>query len=493
MGSTGGPMLEQMLNKARKFGFSVSQESQQISINLPGSPIQLHLEQVEDHKLYAALYLRTSSWDWPGERSDLHDAFSLIAASFLAETGINSCALLDVPHPAIETREAEIFARFIAIAQPSGGYYSTDSGDLVEIEKLIEALWLTERFIHLLLPMHPPHDDDSQDPFTEEMAELQEWAVRVARALGESANEAEDTYSARSTPQWLYYRCAHEEISVFECAQLADAFLYLAKMSPEKKQRLPGVTGDLILRGPLSNYASSERSARLVGIASKLTEATTSEEGTFIALENVLIFVRGALVVAVGTGAGRREFDAERERVFMRHQNESAFLFPVQRFTWSDAINGGRFQNLVQEILQREPGVSTVRSIGGPNEGDGGRDHIADWVTPIQEYGVTEELARKLTKRRRVVVQCKALKASVGKSKIPDLRDILEDNEADGYLLVASGEVGVTAADHLLNLRKRMGYFTDWWGRAEIEDRLRKNPDIALRYTDVVVPVDSPS
>jgi hypothetical protein len=485
-------MLEKLISNAQKFGFSVSQEGQRTSIKLPCSSMKLHIEKVDDSVFYAAFYMRTSSWEWAGERSDLHDAFSLVAASFLAESGIGSCALMDVPHPAIRTREAEIYARFMAVEQPSGGFYSADPDGLVEIEKLVEALWLTERFMHLFLPMHPSSNEGLSEMSSEGEAQLEEWAIKVAQVLGDSASDLEDTYSAREAPRWHYYRCAREDISVFDSAQLSAAFLNCMEMSPDKKSQLPGVTGKLILRGPLSNYASNEHVLRLTDIADRLIEPEESGKQSLIVLENCLILVRGTLIVAIGAAAGRREFHAERERVLVRHQNEAALLFPAQRFTWSDAIDGGRFQNLVQELLQREPGVASVRSIGGPNEGDGGRDHIADWVTPIQEYGVTEELAQKMLRRRRVVVQCKALRASVGKSKIPDLRDMLEDNEADGYLLVASGEVGVTAADHLLNLRKQRGYFTDWWGRAEIEERLRKNPDVALRYSDIVAPIDSP-
>ncbi|MEY9486267.1 hypothetical protein RKD26_002061 [Streptomyces calvus] len=485
-------MLDKVISNAEAFGLSVSQDAHRTSIRLPCSSLKLHIEKVDDSSFYAAFYMRTSSWEWSGERSDLHDAFSLVAASFLAESSMVSCALMDVPHPAMRTREAEIYARFMTIEQPSGGFYSAGVDGLVEIEKLVESLWLTERFMHLLLPMHPPSDEELSDISDHDREKLEGWALQVIQALGDAASDLEDTYSVRDTPQWLYYRCAREDISVFDSAQLSSALLKCVEMSRDKKRLLPGVTGDLLLRGPLSNYASSKHLMRLTEIADRLTGAEELGEDAVIVMENVLVLVRGTLILAIGVAAGRREFDAERERVLLRHQNEAALLFPVQRFTWSDAIDGGRFQNLVQELLQREPGVASVRSIGGPNEGDGGRDHIADWVTPIQEYGVTEELAEKMTRRRRVVVQCKALKASVGKSKIPDLRDMLEDNEADGYLLVASGEVGVTAADHLLNLRKQRGYFTDWWGRAELEDRLRKNPDVVLRYTDIVVPFDPP-
>jgi hypothetical protein len=109
-----------------------------------------------------------------------------------------------------------------------------------------------------------------------------------------------------------------------------------------------------------------------------------------------------------------------------------------------------------------------------------------DWYTPLQANGVTQENARRLTTKRRIIVQCKALSKSVGKSKIPDVRDMLEHYDAQGYLLAASGDVGATAIDYLLGLRTRGDFFTDWWGRHEIEDRLRRNPDVANRYPDMV-------
>ncbi|MGP3967388.1 restriction endonuclease [Streptomyces sp. 6N223] len=472
--------LTRILQIAREKGFETDETASGARIRIPCSPISMQMDIVDDQTIFAAFYLRTTSWEWPGERSDLHDAFSVIAASHLAEKGIASCALLDVPHPAARTAEAEIYARFMAIGQPNGGYFHSSDGDFAGLREIIEQFYWTEYFLHSVFPMHPEESSlESQDD-----EELIPWVESVTRSLGKSVDPVEDTYGSRGAPAWFYYRCASEDISIFQGAEISDAFdMAIRKAS---RQQLSGVTGDVKLRGSLRNYLPAHTVSRMTELLDALAREEADTTPPVIALENCLVTARSEIVIIAGAQTGYRKFDEERARILRRHQDEASFLFPVQKFVWAPKIDGGRFQDLVHDLLVREPGVETVRAVGSANEPDGGRDHIAEWFTPIQDNGVTEENAARLTRKRRVIIQCKASAKSVGKSKIPDVRDIIEHHDAQGYLLAASNEVGVTASDFLIRLRERGDYFTDWWGRNEIEDRLRRNPDIAGRYRDIV-------
>lgn len=85
----------------------------------------------------------------------------------------------------------------------------------------------------------------------------------------------------------------------------------------------------------------------------------------------------------------------------------------------------------------------------------------------------------------RLVVQCKAYSKSVSKSNVQDIRDTIDRHKADGYLLVVSSTLTTSLFDYLDDLRSR-NLRVDWWTRIEIEDRIRRNPDILKRFTKIV-------
>jgi hypothetical protein len=84
-------------------------------------------------------------------------------------------------------------------------------------------------------------------------------------------------------------------------------------------------------------------------------------------------------------------------------------------------------------------------------------------------------------------VQCKALMKNVGLSDVRDIRDSLDHYDSDGFLLVASRQITSSLFDRLDQMRRRGDYDVEWWTRAEIEDRLRRNLEMAARFTDLVV------
>lgn len=88
-------------------------------------------------------------------------------------------------------------------------------------------------------------------------------------------------------------------------------------------------------------------------------------------------------------------------------------------------------------------------------------------------------------KSLNVVVQVKALNPSVGKSKVQDIRDTVDVHDATGYFLVAFPQPANSLVEHLGALAKK-GIWTDWWDRAQIETRLRKNIDLLARFSDLV-------
>jgi hypothetical protein len=86
---------------------------------------------------------------------------------------------------------------------------------------------------------------------------------------------------------------------------------------------------------------------------------------------------------------------------------------------------------------------------------------------------------------RRFIIQCKARGKNIGPKDVPDILDSLYHYHADGYLLAASRQVTSSLVDRLDDMRRRRDFDTDWWTRKEIEDRLKRNPDISSNYPDL--------
>ncbi|MFE6171746.1 hypothetical protein [Streptomyces sp. NPDC056464] len=50
-------------------------------------------------------------------------------------------------------------------------------------------------------------------------------------------------------------------------------------------------------------------------------------------------------------------FTRERSLVLERNRLEQERLFPPTEFTWTDEVDGGRFERLIYDLLECEPGV----------------------------------------------------------------------------------------------------------------------------------------
>lgn len=82
----------------------------------------------------------------------------------------------------------------------------------------------------------------------------------------------------------------------------------------------------------------------------------------------------------------------------------------------------------------------------------------------------------------RIIVQVKSRSTAIGKRDVQDIRDTLEHYQADGFLLIAHPRISASLVNHLEDLRNRTGLRTDWWEPRDIENRIRRHPDIAKHY-----------
>ncbi|MBN2230274.1 MAG: hypothetical protein JW779_11860, partial [Candidatus Thorarchaeota archaeon] len=152
------------------------------------APLIVHFDLIdaETRSVFVYFYVRTTSWDLPGERTDANELISVLLAAFLqVEFGL-SCSLIDIPHPAGDMPETEIYARYIVPEQPQNAtYILNDEG----VEHFKRILSITQYFKLLL-----PHLFDwSPEERNGEMVTVpgydwvkaSRWAGYIANTIGE--------------------------------------------------------------------------------------------------------------------------------------------------------------------------------------------------------------------------------------------------------------------------------------------------------------------
>jgi DNA polymerase III epsilon subunit-like protein len=122
----------------------------------------------------------------------------------------------------------------------------------------------------------------------------------------------------------------------------------------------------------------------------------------------------------------------------------------------SRALGSSRWRP--EELLAVEPGVRRVRSAG---------PHPPTFRTDV------------------ILAQVKTRRRTIGKSDVRDVRDTIERHAAAGFLLIGYPQFSGDLINYLETLRHR-GESIEWWSRKQLEERLRKNLNIAARYSDVV-------
>ena len=171
-----------------------------------------------------------------------------------------------------------------------------------------------------------------------------------------------------------------------------------------------------------------------------------------------------------------------------RREAEAAVFMTDARVIWSERIDPERFEALIGELLMREPGMHWVRQVGATREPDDRRDFLAEWSTPpvgLMTQGVADGMSSP-NQRLRVIVQVKVRGRGVGRSDLTGIRDTIEHHDVSGMLVVGFPNLTVQLSDHLDRLRRGQRFWIDWWGRPEIDLRLRRNPELTKRYTDLV-------
>jgi hypothetical protein len=436
-----------------------------------------------DSSAFISFFVRTTSWDVDGERTDLHDCLSTLFAAFLrvAPRPV-SCSYWDVPHPAFVAPETEIYARYLTVDQSDPGNFFVTAQALPQIEGLLSALVAFEILLRRYVDRTVTQEGEYIRSYSYE--DVDDWAQRVSRVVREPFDFEKIQWNRRANPTWKFYRSIRSNLSIYHAPGLA-SLMSAAATQQESWQMIDGINGRLFLSHGVNNIVSFRHINLARRILTKLNDKETLPDLVLIPFENCFVAAGGAHLLFVRKDCGRKRFEQERERIRKRHQREEEVLYPITSFVWIEQIDAEAFERLIQELLEKEKGVIWVRQTGAARERDRGKDLLCEWETPpLPTEALVEEQSPFI--RRLILVQCKALNRSVGKADVRDIRDTIEDHSAQGYFLAVSSRVTSGLTDHLLRMRQEGTYHIDWWTRDQIEERLSVLPEIAAKYPTVV-------
>lgn len=442
-------------------------------------PFNLQIVEAPGAQLFPHAWVRTVSgaWDGCGGRTDLHEIFGLLWAVLLRVNGVASAAFVDERG---FCGEEEIYSRALLFLQPFDRFFSASDQRTSTLLKAhtAEAAHALQAVLSL--------DDPAEAP-PRWAAPEGAWVDRIRAHLG---GESGDLVAARINPDWRYYRAFKRGITWLQLPPEKMVFLramcrHYEPTTYRQGRRLALTAGGLhhgIAIDALRRAQGALRAMEAGPFASAGGGSTRwNERGALvIPLENRLVLIGGQFLVSVTTNCGYRAFMEARSN-WLELNRQAALIFGAGgAFKWIEPVNPSRFEELIEALLIVEPNVFRVRSTGPPNDRDQGRDLVIGRAAAL---GLTSDQATTITER--ILVQVKTRNRTVGKGDVRDIRDTIEHHHADGYLLIAYPRLSGDLIRHLEDLTER-GVAADWWDRNQLEQRLRKHPNIVTRFSDLV-------
>jgi len=129
------------------------------------------------------------------------------------------------------------------------------------------------------------------------------------------------------------------------------------------------------------------------------------------------------------------------------------------------------FEMLCFDLLNRM-GLKSVNRIGKTNAPDGGVDIIAYEEIP-SIFGMES---------RKAICQCKHTKNSVGRKDVAEIKDLLEEHNAQAYILFCSNSITPSAVARLEHKKGHGAVNIKFFSRDELSVLIEANRDLELKY-----------
>lgn len=417
--------------------------------------------------------VRVSGAYFVGDRTDVHEMFSLMWAAFARAFGLASPFLIDEPHGFVP---GELGARHVVFDQCPWNVL-----DAAEFEAGLKAMtaWtaLASHFLADVFRWDQSNTPRARRP--NDWKHQAEWMLGIKRYL-----RSPDDFTSSYRPFPLWYYCASLRRGVMVTRMPRNRLRHLrnilSKFDDAKSFSDDAVS---IFANGIGNSIPQKivnRALKILALSEKIDEDSTM----LIPIDSHCILIGNRTIVAVRGDCGRAHFERERAKTLQRQDAENAVFFSDSVICWKLPLHPGDFEELCLDLLVREPSVVRAKPVGGVNDRDAGRDIEMEVAIPTHSHAhkFDGESPEGKIRHARVITQIKSRRRPIGKQDVQDIRDTLEHHDANAYLLIAHPRISAPLFDHLSNLNSKGQIRVEWWEAKDIESRLRRHPDIARRY-----------
>ncbi|RZK68467.1 MAG: hypothetical protein EOO85_24310, partial [Pedobacter sp.] len=341
-------------------------------------------------------YCRTSSWVYNGERTDLHDAISVFFSAYLKKLNLCSVFTVIIDNPATGA-EDEIYGNYLIPAQIDPGLINAKSANKDTLDSLVGALYIFEQYLWNQYNGCACEECRNRIGYEFDFRWEDIEAARLDQAKSIIGFDPMRTnYMERTLPTWFYYRNFKTKVTLIDSPEIMPFFHALVTSPP---QLIKGTSGELIVVDQFQHYLSNSIKKKLYTYFKQLYE----KQPELIILENKVVAVGERFILTVDTDCGVNRFKKEREIVRERHNMEFEVLFKPHTLRWADRITDSVFEDLIKDLLEREPDINRVRKLAHTRERDKGADLIAEWIVPKDRSLVPGESPYIMI---NVIVQC---------------------------------------------------------------------------------------
>lgn len=424
---------------------------------------------IKDEKLSYYFLVRTHDIIYPGDRSDIHIIISLMFSSFLKVKTKISCSIFDIAHPVICD---EIWGRYIYPQQ----YENSSNNILDHIENLLQSLfeWRYSFWEFIGCPCKECLKEENiiNERDYDIESNLNNYITTINRC----------NIGRRVRPAYSFVYDIDNDITIIKSKSLVDYLKRIITIFSYNPQKINGINGDILIDSSTFNFACYETLKEIENVLASIDKKLQNRTNKFIVIENFIINVDDEYIIAKSVSSGIDAFKQEKELIRERHNLESSILFPVPIFEWLENPCPKQFELLIKSLLERDIKVKRVRIAAPTNQGDKGRDLIIDWEIADKSQLFSQEVPP--SQIQRIVGQCKASNNSIGKNKVQDIRDTIEQHDASGFFLAVSTQITNPLTETLEKLSQKL--WTDWWNRDDIEFRLNQNQDLIAKFDKVI-------
>ncbi|MCA9457968.1 MAG: restriction endonuclease [Nitrospira sp.] len=472
-------MLKDLKEALEPIGYQI-RENDNLHFVISHCCIPYRIQLIKEEGFYYPIFYCRTHFGL-GERTDLHEILPMVAALFFRATGRSSFRFLG-EHNEWSGIEDELYGTYIFPSQPlSERIRSTSTEDLDEFIGILIGLVIIQNNLIDFLDV----TEGKKETYSWEGSELNSWVNKIKDILG---CEIGCTYNERENPTWYYFRSFSSGISVVKSKTIPRVIRKLYNKQKDTHECLKGVSSRLYLTGKIKNCVDNER----YNLAATIINRLEGDSNIIVVPNENISFILGVKhIVAISNDGGISAFLDEKEKIKSRNARENKILFADKRMKWAirTTSDSALFEDLVLELLAREPYILSAKKVAPTNQGDNGRDIICEYNANYNELRVIRQ--QPSIEVGQLIVQCKtnledSKKKSIGKADV-HVADTVYDYKPDAYLLVVSSQITRDLTEYFEKIRARDNlHWIDWWNSFDIEERLRINPDIMSRYESII-------